>query len=666
MTAADGTPAVSLVAELQGHSRSVNCVRWCPVPGPGGSATLVSAGDGGEVFLWLSDGEVGTAGAAAAPAAAAAPGGALQQADPFSSSSRWRAAAVLRGHSDDVFDASWAPDGSALATASLENLAILWDVPVEHNSASGGGGGGGAQAATPRARSRLDDHRHYVQGCAWDPAGVYVATQAADRSVRIYGPRPPAAGKRKGGGKGEGGASSTTTRPPCSAGLRDLVCHATLARRPAREGEAGPGAPVAGAAAPSAPRTTTFPLFADEQLPTFFRRLAWSPDGGLLALPAGLLRPGAGSGSSGAGAAAPVHAAYLYARGRWGAPAVALPSARPVVAVRFCPVLFEKGAAGPPAAQQAAATAAADGGDAPADPSAWPFDALPYRMVYALATLDGVALYDTASPRPLAFLGGLHMAPVTDLAWSTDGRSLAVSSYDSYCSVVAFEAGELGVPLGAGAIPAHLAGRVAAAGKAGTAPAPPTPAPGKKGGGASGAAATAAAAAPPPQPPPLRPEVGSAVKRIQPTPVAAAGAGGPTPRRIAPEPLGGGAPGTEAPATAAPPSTGGPPSRRIAPEPVTATTTATARDPSPRRRIVPEAVGGGGGPAAAPSGGRTPRRVVPHPVADAGATVTAAAPTPPAAGTGGGGGLFGPGGIAAAAAKAGAEAAQAAQPVNDE
>ena len=34
---------------------------------------------------------------------------------------------------------------------------------------------------------------------------------------------------------------------------------------------------------------------------------------------------------------------------------------------------------------------------------------------------------------PLAMLGSLHFDLITDLAWSTDGRLLAVSSYDGFC-----------------------------------------------------------------------------------------------------------------------------------------------------------------------------------------------------------------------------------------
>ena len=50
-----------------------------------------------------------------------------------------------------------------------------------------------------------------------------------------------------------------------------------------------------------------------------------------------------------------------------------------------------------------------------------------------VATLDSVVLYDTQSPLPLAVLGHLHYDSITDLAWSSDGQYLAVSSRDCYC-----------------------------------------------------------------------------------------------------------------------------------------------------------------------------------------------------------------------------------------
>ena len=43
-----------------------------------------------------------------------------------------------------------------------------------------------------------------------------------------------------------------------------------------------------------------------------------------------------------------------------------------------------------------------------------------------------IQLSGTAGQQPLAVLGGLHFeaAPITDIAWSCDGRYLAMSSYD--------------------------------------------------------------------------------------------------------------------------------------------------------------------------------------------------------------------------------------------
>lgn len=42
--------------------------------------------------------------------------------------------------------------------------------------------------------------------------------------------------------------------------------------------------------APKKPSKDRHPLFADETVPTFFRRLAWSPDGSFLVTPTGLLK----------------------------------------------------------------------------------------------------------------------------------------------------------------------------------------------------------------------------------------------------------------------------------------------------------------------------------------------------------------------------------------
>ncbi len=603
------------------------------------------------------------------------------------------------GHTDDVFDLSWAPDGSALASASLENTVLVWDTPLGGGAPSisavvGGGGGAGGSAAAPppsnsaaaaattllpplpaagnggRPRARLDAHRHYVQGVAWDPTGATLASASADRSVKIYRAAAESVGRKKkrtlerrAAERAAAVAAAAAAgepvpppppRPPLAASADRLACVATMQRRLAAAAEvpgalataaaANAAAAVAAAAAaaaaapgalappppPPPPPLPRLPLFADESLPSFFRRLGWSPDGSCLGVPAGLIHPGgaaaaaaanaaaasaaaaagakgkaatfsaamppppppllssstaaaavaaaaataAGAGPPAAIPAAPQHAAFLYARGEWGAPAAALPSVKPTVAVRFCPVLFalegeekregekreEEGDAATCAPSPSAGAAASSSQQQQQQP---PLFDLPYRLVFAVASLDSVAVYETGSLKPLALLGALHPEPVTDVAWSCCGRFLAVSSYDGYCSVAAFAPGELGTPLAASAagVPDFVRARVASQAKAlsGALPAAAVP-------------ATPAAAAKVPAPP--RQEAGGAAgpRRLVPEPVAAAAA--PGPRRIAPTPLSA-VPGSLADAAGPPPPpprpqqpAGGDTRRRIAPQPV--------------------------------------------------------------------------------------------------
>lgn len=83
---------------------------------------------------------------------------------------------------------------------------------------------------------------------------------------------------------------------------------------------------------------------------SFFRRLCWSPDGSFLVAPAGSFKSDAGTPAA--------NAAYVFARGDWGAPLAALPSGlKPSTSARFCPVLFQLsgeagGGAGPSKPEQ--------------------------------------------------------------------------------------------------------------------------------------------------------------------------------------------------------------------------------------------------------------------------------------------------------------------------
>jgi len=57
-----------------------------------------------------------------------------------------------------------------------------------------------------------------------------------------------------------------------------------------------------------------------------------------------------------------------------------------------------------------------------------------------------VLIGDTASCEPLALVRSIHLARITDISWSPDGRVLMTSSTDGYCSIISFEDRELGIP----------------------------------------------------------------------------------------------------------------------------------------------------------------------------------------------------------------------------
>ncbi|KAL3151977.1 hypothetical protein ABBQ32_001100 [Trebouxia sp. C0010 RCD-2024] len=382
----DQNTSVKHIGNLTGHTRDVNTVRFSP-----SGDLLATAGVAGEMFLWKPSTET------------------HKSFGSEESDSGWRSSAVLRGHAGDVQDIAWAPDSSALMSGSIENICIMWDVE-------------GASR-----KCRLEDHRNYVQGVAWDPASEFVVSQSADRTCRVYGPKGPVVGKKK-----------AKKAAPCSSinAVLDLQCLHVLSKR----------AMPASAASSEGEQDTVkaqphkCSLFHDDQLNSFFRRLAWSPDGSFLVVPCGQYKQTMDSPT--------LSTAYVYARGHLNQPFLRLPATnKPVVAVRFCPQLFRlqstvqaPGAAVGKQQGEEAGPSTADGQQGTAQ---HPFQ-LPYRMVFAIATLDSIIVYDTEKATPLAVLGALHFEAITDLAWSCDGAYLAVSSYDGFCSIASFEKGELG------------------------------------------------------------------------------------------------------------------------------------------------------------------------------------------------------------------------------
>ncbi|EFJ49719.1 hypothetical protein VOLCADRAFT_89466 [Volvox carteri f. nagariensis] len=161
-----------------------------------------------------------------------------------------------------------ASGANALLSGGIENNCILWDVDGR------------------KSLKWLQDHGHYVQGVAWDPLGRYIATQSADRTARVYSVKPPpqSAAAAAGGSLCRSGAGRVAVKRCAVRGMggswRTGGSHCSLSSQQY----------CLWHTKTKLPGTAKQPLFSDDSLPTFFRRLAWSPDGAFLAAPAGVYR----------------------------------------------------------------------------------------------------------------------------------------------------------------------------------------------------------------------------------------------------------------------------------------------------------------------------------------------------------------------------------------
>ncbi|QPG96100.1 hypothetical protein C2857_003176 [Epichloe festucae Fl1] len=228
-------------------------------------------------------------------------------------------------------------------------------------------------------------------------------------------------------------------------------------------------------------------LYANETLTSFFRRLTFTPDGSLLLTPSGQYQTQHQAEKDAKPTYEVINTVYIYTRGGINKPPIAhLPGhKKPSVVVKCSPVLYTLRQSPPPTKHitidtsgdealpplpdpieksptvasvmeppPPPASTTSDSGATPSKalsvdtdastPGPKPAFALPYRMVYAVATQDSVLLYDTQQKTPICIVSNLHCATFTDLAWSSDGLTLIISSSDGFCSSLSFAVGELG------------------------------------------------------------------------------------------------------------------------------------------------------------------------------------------------------------------------------
>ncbi|EEC49447.1 predicted protein, partial [Phaeodactylum tricornutum CCAP 1055/1] len=351
--------SIHYICSLSRHEGPVNVVKFSP-----DGLHLATAGDTGTIIVW------------SVPVAKRGNGNGRHFWSSIAREADLHMQIVTRT-GEGIADVSWSADSKRFLAGSIDHSVFSsWKIVYRNGI----------------------DHTHFVQGVAYDPLGVYLASMSSDRTVRVWTRKSPL--KKNKQVLRPVNVHSSSVVPPVEQSRNTIVVKQHL--------------------------------FADEPtLQSFFRRLSWTTDGAFLVTPAALYHPPQAS--------EPVYATYLYARHKLDEPYKVLAGLEtPSVAVRPNPVLFQL---------PSGATYNEDCKENQAGMSTCnkpSTSGLPYRSIFAVLTWNTVLIYDTYHDTPLSVVKGLHYANLSDATWSDDGHVLIVSSTDGYVSVLQFALGELG------------------------------------------------------------------------------------------------------------------------------------------------------------------------------------------------------------------------------
>ena len=420
-------PTVDFVASLVRHAGGVNCVRWSP-----DGQVLASAGDDGSILLWRqsqthqkqfgqNDDFADTLGPDGSVAAEA------QQ-------ETWVVFAVLLNpNRAAIYDLAWSPCGTFIASASnLDNAVNVYEV------------------SSRKLAYAIGSHSHFVQGVSWDPRNEMLASQSSDRSVHVHQWKKTNKDVWKASTINRSSKLTMWTPPPKVETAVPVTTSQTPSEAPPLTSELNAGESslvptsiiddafdnVSEVPPPSSflggldenvnpnsqpmvkdekPKTTK--IYLDETFVTFFRRLSFSPDGSFLFAPTGIHKADFNDPDT-------TNCVHIYARNAMNKePIASLPGhTRPPTCVRFSPKLYQL------------------------TPSQYePIFKLPYRMLAAVGSKESISVYDTQRAMPVIQLSSFHYSSVTDVAWHPSGNAMLITSQDGFCSLVCFNAGELGV-----------------------------------------------------------------------------------------------------------------------------------------------------------------------------------------------------------------------------
>ncbi|KAI6002129.1 WD40-repeat-containing domain protein [Pisolithus albus] len=553
-------PRIEYLATLSRHTAPVNVARWSP-----NGELVASAGDDGMIIIWVQS---------STPPPTTYSGD-LSTEDLQYEKEFWKPRTTFRCTTMQVYDLTWSPTGEYILAGSTDNCARVFTAAdgkciheiAEHNHYVQGVAWDplNEYIATQSSDRSMHVYRISTRQGSFEVHAVgkntrlsYNHTRTPSSQSRGKSIRRESASDVESVTTGSGdhkedplfSASQGNYAPPTPATSVASTPSAMFpppnverpsSRRSSFSGSNAPCSPShlsrygrspspmpplpAIRALPS-PAWSTIKLYGDEGFTNFFRRLTFSPDGGLLLTPAGQFEdpsfppepkkaeetpkkrtPRTSDTTCESSNPNSASSVFIYSRANFARPPIAqLPGHKKAsVAVRFSPILYElrsgvNGSEGigeaktiylekekegkttvnisgkdndapPPRVEDClsaapAATLLTDAQStvpplttvplnqpilsqpskplatiAPAAQSTGSGSvfALPYRMLYAVLTMDTIAIHDTQQSGPICLLTKLHYDEFTDVTWSPDGQCLILSSRDGYCTIIIFD-----------------------------------------------------------------------------------------------------------------------------------------------------------------------------------------------------------------------------------
>ena len=155
-------------ATLEGHRSWVNSVAFSP------DGALLASGSTREVVLWdIATRTNATLEEIGVGAVSFSPNGAMLAAGSWGTVKLWDVAtrtniATFGSHANRIKSVVFSPDGTLLATGSLDKTVKLWDIATGTNIAT------------------LEGHTREVESVAFSPDGTLLATGSRDRTIKLW------------------------------------------------------------------------------------------------------------------------------------------------------------------------------------------------------------------------------------------------------------------------------------------------------------------------------------------------------------------------------------------------------------------------------------------------------------------------------------------------